>query len=59
MLQNLIEQQGRELSEHALAKIADIVMSADYYLESLETNKPAGNHAMHVGYRSLQHMLVA
>ena len=59
VLQNLIEQQGRELSEHELAKIADIVMSADYYLESLETNKPAGNHAMHVGYRSLQHMLVA
>lgn len=59
LLQNLTEQQGRELSEHALAKIADIVMSADYYLESLETNKPAGNHAMHVGYRSLQHMLVA
>ncbi len=59
VLQNLIEQQGHELSEHALAKIADIVMSADYYLESLETNKPAGNHAMYVGYRSLQHMLVA
>ena len=59
VLQNLIEQQGRELSEYALAKIADIVMSADYYLESLETNKPAGNHAMYVGYRSLQHMLVA
>ena len=59
VLQNLIEQQGGELSEHALAKIADIVMSADYYLESLETNKPAGNHAMYVGYRSLQHMLVA
>nr|WP_312275895.1 hypothetical protein [Moraxella sp. CTOTU46711] len=59
VLQNLIEQQGRELSEHVLAKIADIVMSADYYLESLETNKPAGNHAMYVGYRSLQHMLVA
>ena len=59
VLQNLTEQQGRELSEHALAKIADIVMSADYYLESLETNKPAGNHAMYVGYRSLQHMLVA
>ena len=59
VLQNLIEQQGHELSEHELAKIADIVMSADYYLESLETNKPAGNHAMYVGYRSLQHMLVA
>lgn len=59
VLQNLIEQQGRELSEHELASIADIVMSADYYLESLETNKPAGNHAMYVGYRSLQHMLVA
>ena len=59
VLQNLIEQQGRELSEHELAKIADIVMSADYYIESLETNKPAGNHAMYVGYRSLQHMLVA
>lgn len=59
LLQNLTEQQGRELSEHELAKIADIVMSADYYLESLETNKPAGNHAMYVGYRSLQHMLVA
>lgn len=59
VLQNLIEQQGRELSEHELAKIADIVISADYYLESLETNKPAGNHAMYVGYRSLQHMLVA
>lgn len=59
VLQNLIEQQGGKLSEHELAKIADIVMSADYYLESLETNKPAGNHAMYVGYRSLQHMLVA
>ena len=59
VLQNLIEQQGHELSEHTLAKIADIVISADYYLESLETNKPAGNHAMYVGYRSLQHMLVA
>ncbi len=59
VLQNLIEQNDCRLSEHALAKIADIVMSADYYLESLETNKPAGNHAMYVGYRSLQHMLVA
>ena len=59
VLQNLIEQNDCRLSEYQLAKIADIVMSADYYLESLETNKPAGNHAMYVGYRSLQHMLVA
>ena len=59
VLQNLIEQSDCRLSEYQLAKIADIVMSADYYLESLETNKPAGNHAMYVGYRSLQHMLVA
>ena len=59
VLQNLIEQCDCRLSEYQLASIADIVMSADYYLESLETNKPAGNHAMHVGYRSLQHMLVA
>lgn len=59
VLQNLIEQSDCRLSEYQLASIADIVMSADYYLESLETNKPAGNHAMYVGYRSLQHMLVA
>ena len=59
VLQNLIEQSDCRLSEYELASIADIVMSADYYLESLETNKPAGNHAMYVGYRSLQHMLVA
>lgn len=59
VLQNLIEQNDCRLSEYQLASIADIVMSADYYLESLETNKPAGNHAMYVGYRSLQHMLVA
>ena len=59
VLQNLIEQNDCRLSEYQLASIADIVMSADYYLESLETNKPAGNHAMYVGYRSLLHMLVA
>lgn len=59
VLQNLIEQNDCRLSEYQLASIADIVMSADYYLESLETNKPARNHAMYVGYRSLQHMLVA
>lgn len=59
VLQNLIEQSDCRLSEYQLAKISDIVMSADYYLESLETNKPAGNHAMYVGYRSLLHMLVA
>ena len=59
VLQNLIEQSDCRLSEYQLASIADIVMSADYYLESLETNKPAGNHAMYVGYRSLLHMLVA
>lgn len=59
VLQDLIEQNAPTLSEKQLAKIADIVMSADYYLESLQANKPAGDHAIQVGYRSLQHLLAA
>lgn len=59
VLQDLIEQNGCALSPQALARIADIIVAVDYYLDSLATNKPAGNHAIKVGYYSLQQMLAA
>lgn len=59
VLQDLIKQNGRALSPQALARIADIIVAVDYYLDSLATNNPAGNHAIKVGYHSLQQMLAA
>lgn len=59
ILQDLIEQHDHTLLERQMADIADIVMAADYYLDSIAANKPAGDHAIQVGYRSLQHLLSA
>lgn len=47
------------IAETQLAKIADIMMSVDYYLESLEVHKPAGHQAMKMGQRSLQSLMAA
>lgn len=47
------------IAEAQLAKIADIMMSVDYYLESLEVHKPAGHQAMKMGQRSLQSLMAA
>lgn len=57
---NLIENAGAGgIAEDQLAKLADIMMSVDYYLESLEVHKPAGSQAMKMGQRSLQSLMAA
>ena len=58
-MEMLVQNGTHGISPEQLAKLADIVMSADYYLESLEINKPAGQNAIKVGQRSLQNLMVA
>lgn len=58
-MEMLVQNGTHGISETQLAKLADIVTSVDYYLESLEINKPAGQHAIKVGQRSLQNLMVA
>lgn len=55
----LVQNGANGVSLSQLAKFADIVTSVDYYLESLEVNKPAGQNAIKVGQRSLQNLMVA
>lgn len=42
-----------------LARMADVIMAADYYLESLEAHKPASPHAVKVGQNSLRALMAA
>lgn len=55
----LVQNGSHSISPEQLGKIADVVMAADYYLESLEVHKPAGHHAIKVGQKSLQQLMVA
>ncbi|MFW2176808.1 MULTISPECIES: hypothetical protein [unclassified Moraxella] len=55
----LVQNGSQGISPEQLAKIADVVTAADYYLESLEVHKPAGHHAIKVGQKSLQNLMVA
>lgn len=57
---HLLENIGTgSIAEAQLAKLADIMMCVDYYLESLEVHKPAGSQAMKMGQKSLQSLMVA
>lgn len=47
------------ITEPVLCKIADIIMAADYYLESVEVNKPSGDQPLAIGARSLKQLLAA
>lgn len=58
-MEMLVQNGTSNISSTQLAKLADVVTSVDYYLESLEVNKPAGQHAIKVGQRSLQNLMVA
>lgn len=58
-MEMLIQNGSNGISAEQLAKMADIVMAVDYYLESLEINKPAGSNAIKVGQRSLRNLMVA
>lgn len=42
-----------------LTKLADIVMAADYYLESIESKQPSGDNPLIIGARSLKTLLAA
>lgn len=55
----LVQNGANGISADQLAKVADIISAADYYLESLEVNKPTGLHAIKMGQRSLQKLMVA
>ena len=55
----LVQNVSQGISAEQLGKIADVVMAADYYLESIEVNKPAGHHAIKIGQRSLQQLMAA
>ena len=46
-------------SPERLARMADVIMAADYYLESLEAHKPASPHAVKVGQNSLRELMAA
>lgn len=55
----LVQNGANGISAEQLAKVADIISTADYYLESLEVNKPTGLHVIKMGQRSLQQLMVA
>lgn len=55
---DLIKEPER-VNEAILTKIADIIMAADYYLESIEVNKPSGDQPLIIGARSLKQLLAA
>ncbi len=50
---------GSNVSDDALARIADVLMVVDYQLEGLENNHPVSNHALHIGNHSLKELLAA
>lgn len=47
------------INEDQLTRIADVIMAADYYLESVEVNKPSGDQPLVIGARSLKKLLAA
>lgn len=52
-------QRTGTTSPERLARMADVIMAADYYLESLEAHKPASPHAVKVGQNSLRELMAA
>lgn len=56
-MDSLIKNASVAIADNQLAKLADVVMAVDYYLESLEVNKPAGTQALKMGQKSLQQLL--
>lgn len=50
---------SQSITTEQLAKIADVVMAVDYYLESLEVNKPAGANPIKIGQKSLHDLMAA
>lgn len=57
-LEQLIEE-GLPISMNNLGFIADVIMSVDYHLESLERNRPISKQSLDVGQHSLSQLLVA
>lgn len=58
-IDNQILPANETVSQDILAKIADIVMAADYHLEGLEQNHPVGKQALTIGRHSLNKLLAA
>lgn len=50
---------GLPIDNKILDLIADVIMSVDYHLESLERNRPISKQALDVGQHSLSQLLVA
>lgn len=48
-----------EFDDKTLAKLADIIMSADFYLESIELKQPSGDKPLIIGAQSLKSLLSA
>lgn len=47
------------VTDAKLSRIADVITAADYYLQSIEVNKPSGNQPLVIGARSLKQLLAA
>lgn len=58
-MSKLLENAQTGIAESQLAKIADVMVAVDYYLESLEVNKPAGKQAIKIGQKSLHQLMAA
>lgn len=53
----LTEHNTETLSSEVLANIADVIVAADYYLESQEENRPVSKQAVLIGQHSLSRVL--
>lgn len=57
MEHHLTKRHTEKLSDAMLANIADVIVAADYYLESQEENRPVGKQAVLIGQHSLSRVL--
>jgi hypothetical protein len=53
---NLITADSHTPSEHSLETLADALTSIDYYLESMEVNKPIGDGVLEVAEESVEEL---
>lgn len=56
-MENHLAKGGEKLPSEVLANIADVIVAADYYLESQEENRPVSKQAVLIGQHSLSRVL--
>lgn len=58
-LEDAVLTQRLILSDRLLAEVADVVVAADYQLESHEQNRPMNKQVLHLGQHSLNRILAS